>query len=209
MSWMGFAELISDDECLAERSRTYITRINSCANKLLRLINDILDFSKLRAGRAEVHAAPLALQELLEQVVEETRALAQGTPIDVALQTEGDLGAIVSDDLKVRQILGNLMSNAVKFSDHGRVILSVGRETDNKIFLSVTDTGIGMSEEQLRIIFEPFRQVSGPDQRDRGGTGLGLAIVAKLTALLGGEISVKSKLGDGSTFTVVLPDRRV
>ncbi len=129
-----------------------------------------------------------------------------GRPIEeVRLDATEALGVMRSDETKIRQILTNLMSNAVKFTDKGAVTLAVACPASDEVAFSVRDTGIGIPTNQLDLIFEPFRQVRGSDRRAVSGTGLGLAIVKRLTRLLGGNVRVHSVIGEGTDFTVTLP----
>jgi signal transduction histidine kinase len=204
-SIVGYTELLLEDETeLGEQSRKNIVNMATGANRLLSLINDILDFSKLKAGRMEVHAQELDLKALLEGVHEDARALVRGRPVEVVLEAPSERILMASDESKLRQILGNLVANAIKFTERGQVTLRAV-PVEGGVEFRIADTGIGISPENLGIIFEPFRQVKGAGKRGGGGTGLGLAIVARLTTLLGGRISVESEVGKGSRFTVVLP----
>jgi signal transduction histidine kinase len=204
-SIIGYSELVLEDgDALPPTSAKNVQSIGAGAQRLLSLINDILDFSKLRAGRMEARSDHFCIAELTELVVAETRALARGRDLEIALQLQTELGEMRSAETKVRQILTNLMSNAVKFTPQGSVELHVERGEDAVTF-RIRDTGIGVPENQLAIIFEPFRQAQGSDRRAVGGTGLGLAIVARLSKLLGGTVSARSAVGEGTEFTVRLP----
>jgi signal transduction histidine kinase len=204
-SVIGYTELVIDEAHeLSPVGKKNVTRIASCARRLLELINDILDFSKLRAGRMEVRQESFQAVDLAALVVEDGRALAHGRGVDVQLRANGEAIEMRSDVTKVRQILTNLVSNAVKFTDQGTVTLAVTRAGDDVRF-SVADTGIGIAGHQLEIIFEPFRQAHGQDLRAVSGTGLGLAIVKHLSNLLGGQVSVDSVVGVGTEFQVILP----
>ncbi len=204
-SIIGYSELVLEDgDALSPTSSKNVQSIGAGAQRLLSLINDILDFSKLRAGRMEARSDRFRIAEVTELVVAEARALARGRDIEIALHHETEPGEMLSDETKVRQILTNLLSNAVKFTQKGSVKLSVERNAGDVTF-RVRDTGIGVPENQLSIIFEPFRQAQGSDRRAVGGTGLGLAIVARLSKLLGGTVSAQSAVGEGTEFTVRLP----
>ncbi|HEX4339129.1 MAG TPA: HAMP domain-containing sensor histidine kinase [Polyangiaceae bacterium] len=207
-SILGLTELIMEDgaELPAPVTRN-VRNVALGARRLLALINDILDFSKLKAGRMQVHDDSFRAKELAELVVEETRALAQGRAIDVRLDSKIDDLVMRTDETKVRQILTNLMSNAVKFTDSGSVVLRVRRASDEQVSFHVVDTGVGIPTEQLAVIFEPFRQAQGSDRRAVSGTGLGLAIVSRLSTILGGQVTVTSTVGKGTEFAVTLPAR--
>ena len=203
-SVVGYTELISEDEPnMAPRSKSNMQAIASSARRLLALINDILDFSKLRAGRMEAKRARFDLVPLLRQVLDDARALARGRELSVELLASPEALWLESDEGKVRQILTNLLSNAVKFTDVGGVSVTA-EATANSARLLVSDTGVGIPLEQQQLIFEPFRQAES-GSRAVSGTGLGLAIVARLSALLGGSVSLESVTGRGSHFRVELP----
>jgi signal transduction histidine kinase len=203
-SVVGYTELVLEDEPdMAPRSRSNMQAIAQSARRLLSLINDILDFSKLRAGRMEAKVARFDLLPLLRQVLDDARALARGRELSLELETTAEALWLESDEGKVRQILTNLLSNAVKFTDLGGVTLSADAGP-TRVALLVSDTGVGIPIEQQLLVFEPFRQ-SDSGTRAVSGTGLGLAIVARLTALLGGNVSLESSAGQGSRFRVELP----
>jgi signal transduction histidine kinase len=203
-SVVGYTELVIEDEAsMAPRSMSNMQAIARSARRLLALINDILDFSKLRAGRMEARVARFDLVPLLRQVLDDARALARGRELSVELFTAPEALWLASDEGKVRQILTNLLSNAVKFTDLGSVSMSA-EAGEKSVALLVSDTGIGISPEQQQLIFEPFRQAQS-GSRAVSGTGLGLAIVARLSALLGGTVSLESVAGQGSRFRVELP----
>jgi signal transduction histidine kinase len=190
----------------------YATVIHSSGSDLLRLINDILDLTKVEAGKMDINPERFALTGLIEDLrgvfgplTEEKRL---GFTITTASGVPGDL---VTDKQRLRQILYNLLSNAVKFTERGRVELRIETAagqapgTGSWIVFSVTDTGIGISEENLTSIFSAFQQADGTTSRRYGGTGLGLAICREVAARLGGEVTVHSELGTGSTFSLHLP----
>jgi signal transduction histidine kinase len=203
-SVVGYTELVIEDEPrMAQRSLSNMQAIALSARRLLALINDILDFSKLRAGRMEARVARFDLVPLLRQVVDDARALARGRELSVELRLAPETLWLASDEGKVRQILTNLLSNAVKFTALGSVSLSA-EANETSVALSVSDTGVGIAPEQQQLIFEPFRQAESGTHAV-SGTGLGLAIVARLSALLGGTVSLDSASGKGSHFRVQLP----
>jgi signal transduction histidine kinase len=203
-SVVGYTELVIEDEpTMRPRSLSNMQAIAASARRLLALINDILDFSKLRAGRMEARHERFDLVPLLLQVLEDARALARGRQLSVELVTAPTELWLDSDAGKVRQILTNLLSNAVKFTDLGGVSLSA-ETRDGHAHLLISDTGVGIPLEQQKLVFEPFRQGQS-GTRAVSGTGLGLAIVARLSALLGGRVSLESVAGRGSSFRVELP----
>ena len=183
------------------------------AGNLLHLINDILDFSKIDAGKIEFEAIEFEISKLLNGIHQSFDY--QATQKDVALEFFISLevpGVIVGDSARLSQILINLIGNAIKFTDKGKVSVEVGLvEKDDKtckLAISVSDTGIGIPGEMLNVVFESFTQASSSTTRKYGGTGLGLAITKKLVDLQGGSIGVKSKIGEGSTFTVIMSFKR-
>ncbi len=197
---------------LTAKQVEYANVIHSAGSDLLQLINDILDLSKVEAGRMDIHAERFRLSALLEDIQATFQPLTAEKGLDFAIQT--DPGApleLFTDRQRLRQVLGNLLSNAVKFTERGNVRLRVGlsgqRGGDGTAIMefSVTDTGIGIAQENLTTIFGAFQQGDGTLSRRYGGTGLGLSIVREVGALLGGDISAESELGQGSTFTLYLP----
>jgi signal transduction histidine kinase/DNA-binding response OmpR family regulator len=180
--------------------------IYSAGNDLLVLINDILDLAKVEAGHAEVRAETLPLARVVEALERQFRPVANekglGLRITVAANAPREM---LTDARRLEQILKNLLSNAFKFTEQGEVELAIGREGHDRIRFAVRDTGIGIAESQQAVIFEAFRQADGTTSRKYGGTGLGLSISRELARLLGGEITVSSSVGRGSTFSFTLP----
>jgi len=205
-SIIGFANLLTDHigDALTDRQRDALGRIERNGQDLLYLINQILDYSKIEAGKMRVSVHPIALEELLRDVLSrlEPQAAAKGLELELRIPTP--LASIDSDSHRLRQVLGNLLSNAVKFTASGTVTLSADVH-EPFLHLSVTDTGPGIALHQLPSIFEEFRQADGSSTRGAGGTGLGLAICRRLSRLLGGELRVASRPGEGSCFSAVLP----
>ncbi|QDT45785.1 Autoinducer 2 sensor kinase/phosphatase LuxQ [Gimesia alba] len=203
---LGFAEIMRQKNHDPETVR-HIDTIKKNGEYLLELINDILDVSKIEADKLDVEAIQCSLIELIEDVktLMEIRALDKG--LDLSVIVEGKIPSwIQSDPIRLRQILINLLSNAIKFTKQGSVQLVI-RATDldseaPSLQFDVIDTGIGMTEEQLSRLFQPFVQADSSTTRKYGGTGLGLTICKRLTNILGGEIVVKSDYGTGTTFTV-------
>lgn len=192
---------VTDDPKMTE----VFDKILRSGSLLLGVINDILDFSKLDAGRMSVESVPVELHDLGSQVVEilAERAVAKGIDIELTVQS-GMTGTCLSDPLRLKQILLNLLSNAVKFTSAGRVRVSIARDAGELVF-RVSDTGIGMTPEQLSRIFDAFEQADRSTTRNHGGTGLGLAITRRLVLLLEGTIEAHSTPGAGSVFEVRLP----
>ena len=207
---IGLAEMLreeaeeADDQDLNEPLR----RIVSAGRHLLHLINDLLDLTKIEAGRLDLYIEDFHVPPLVHEVSTTAQALASANDNKLTVRCEDDLGIMHSDITRVRQILLNLLSNAFKFTEKGAVTLSVVREPDAKgdrLVLEVSDSGIGMSEAQIKRLFQEFTPADNSMTRKYGGTGLGLAISRRLCNLLGGDIAVHSELGKGTTFTVRLP----
>jgi signal transduction histidine kinase len=180
---------------------------------LLEMINDILDLAKIESGRMELKLSEFPLGQVVTTQCDMARPLAERKNIDLSTHLADDMPDVRQDQARLQQILNNLLSNAVKFTpEGGRIDVSVRCKADLFI-VDVADTGVGIAEEDQRVIFDKFRQgqTALPDgealTREYSGTGLGLSIVRELCRLLGGEVSVESELGKGSTFTVRLPQR--
>ncbi|QTA92375.1 response regulator [Desulfonema magnum] len=195
------------------RQRNYLKKVSSSAHALLGILNDILDFSKIEAGKIDMEERDFQLQEILEQLADLFSDQAAEKGIEIIISKGRNVpSALRGDALRLKQILINLMSNAVKFTETGKIILSVtsAENTQDRSLLSfsVRDTGIGISEENIAKLFSPFTQADDSVTRNYGGTGLGLAISKKLAGLMGGEISVESEPGKGSAFSFMLSFRR-
>jgi CheY-like chemotaxis protein/CHASE3 domain sensor protein len=179
--------------------------IHMAGNDLLTLINDILDLSKIEAGRMEVDSSRTPISRLVEPVKRTFEPQASDKQLAFTVELASDLPpAIDTDTQRVQQILKNLLSNAFKFTERGEIKLTVRSDRD-QVFFAVTDTGIGIPEHQQGIVFEAFRQADGTTNRKYGGTGLGLSISRDLARLLGGDLTLESAVGQGSTFTLRLP----
>jgi two-component system sensor histidine kinase/response regulator len=186
-------------------ARDNFLRILDTGKLLQGVIDDILDFSKFEAGKMRIETVPVDLQQLLDRNLGLLRERAESKGVGLRLVAASDFpGACLGDPLRLSQILMNLLSNAVKFTVHGEVTVSVDREQDALIF-RIRDTGIGMTPEQQRTVFEAFEQAESTTTRSFGGTGLGLTIARRLTELMGGSLTVESTLGEGSCFTLHLP----
>ena len=189
--------------------RRTVSTIRDSAQSLLRIIDDVLDFSKIEAGRLELEETAFSLAGLIEGVAGTFRqqAIIKGLALDVDIDPGSD-DALVGDPTRVRQVLFNLLGNALKFTERGRVTLHAGTAPlgggITEVTISVADTGIGLSEDQRARLFQPFAQADSSTTRRFGGTGLGLSIVRRLAQLMKGDITVESKEGAGSTFTVRL-----
>jgi HAMP domain-containing protein/signal transduction histidine kinase/CheY-like chemotaxis protein len=180
--------------------------IHAAGNDLLALINDILDLSKVEAGKMDLNLGSLALVDLCDDVERAFRPVAEQNNLAFRIERDAELAAaFVTDEQRLQQILRNLLSNAFKFTDQGSVTLRIMPESPGIIAFSVEDTGVGIPEDKLSLIFEAFQQADGTTSRKYGGTGLGLNISREIARLLGGELRVKSMPGVGSTFTLSLP----
>ncbi len=216
-SVIGFSQMLlrtSAKSPLSTRQHDNVDRILKNAEHLLTLINSVLDLTKIEAGRMDVNATEVSLKELLTALVDETRSLAIERDLELNVAVADDITTIKTDPMKLRQVVLNLISNALKFTKEGSVTVSATRRPamDNKIdgeqiAIAIKDTGIGISPEQQGRIFEAFYQIDHTDTRLYGGTGLGLSIVRELTTLLGGVVELESQIEHGTTFTIVLPLR--
>ncbi|MEX0693098.1 MAG: PAS-domain containing protein, partial [Rhodospirillales bacterium] len=197
-------------EDITPRARDYLGKVYSSAHALLGIINDILDFSKLEAGKVELEKVPFNLDDVLQNVGTLINELAGQKEIEVLFWTAPNMPHhLIGDPLRLGQILTNLTSNAVKFTKSGEVVVRVEvsrqTETSGRFNISVTDTGIGMTREQVDKLFKPFTQADSSTTRQFGGTGLGLTICKELVGLMGGTLSVDSTPGKGSTFRIEIP----
>ena len=208
-SLLILAKLLADNDTgrLSEEQVRYAQTIQSSGNDLLTLINDILDLSKIEAGHMEIKPEALALTRLSRDLSNLFMPVAEKKSLKFLIDIGPECPShIETDGQRLEQILRNLLSNAFKFTEQGKVELSVRRAPDGQIALSVADTGIGISNDKQRAVFEPFRQADGTISRKYGGTGLGLSISRELVRLLGGTLALRSVEGQGSTFTVLIPE---
>jgi signal transduction histidine kinase len=181
-------------------------RILYNSENLLALINDVLDVAKIEAGRMEIVRRPFELRSWADRVTTQMSGLAEKKQLDYRVVVDQALPEeIVGDVERLKQILLNLISNAIKFTEKGGVTVRVEQCNQEHWAISVADTGIGIPAHAIEYIFDEFRQVDGSKARQFGGTGLGLAIVRNLTLMMDGKINVTSELGEGSIFTVTLP----
>jgi CheY-like chemotaxis protein len=184
----------------------YARTIHSSNNDLLTLINDILDLAKIEAGQVGVEPEPVGIDEILEPLRRMFEPIAADKKVALRIERASNLpGKLVTDNMRLQQILKNLLSNAFKFTAKGEVALQVSLAPDGGVDFAVRDTGIGIPEHQQEVIFEAFRQADGTTSRQFGGTGLGLSISRELARLLGGQIRLQSAPGLGSTFTLGVP----
>jgi CheY-like chemotaxis protein/signal transduction histidine kinase/CHASE3 domain sensor protein len=203
------AKLLADNpqENLTDEQVKFAKTIQSSGNDLLNLINDILDLSKIEAGHVEIRSETVLLERLAKNIQQVFQPIAQEKNLAFEIHIAPECPATIDTDVqRLEQVLKNLLSNAFKFTERGKVELAIRRSGDGQVALSVTDTGIGISEEQQQSVFEAFRQADGTISRKYGGTGLGLSISRELVRLLGGSIRLKSSQGGGSTFTVQIPE---
>jgi signal transduction histidine kinase len=210
-SIIGFSEVLESVDALNDKQRRYASNIKRSGRVLLELINDILDLAKIEAGKMEARPTEFSLAQLVGDMNEMVRNLAHEKRIDLQWKVAETTTPLRQDLIKVRQILTNLISNAIKFTpEGGRITISAYPDEQNNLVLKVEDTGVGIPDDERETIFEKFRQGTaaiGGNQltREHSGTGLGLSIVKELCILLGGKVDLESAVGKGSTFTVTLP----
>jgi len=211
-SILGFSDVLGSIDSLEEKQRRYVKNIQTSGRMLLEMINDILDLAKIESGKMEIRLTDFQLAQVIAAQCDMARPLTEKKNIDLLAQVREGLPPMHQDQARVQQILNNLLSNAIKFTpEGGRITVSAGRDGQGSLVMEVSDTGVGIAEEDQQVIFEKFRQgrqgVLGGDAmtREYSGSGLGLSIVMELCKLLGGEVAVESELGKGSTFTIRLP----
>ncbi|WP_223070519.1 hybrid sensor histidine kinase/response regulator [Paenibacillus caui] len=201
---IGMAELLYETP-LTEEQRFYVETYKKAGDNLLNLINDILDFSKIESGYIELHQVPFDLEETVEKTAEIMSIRAHSKQLELLVQIDASVPKYVLGDAdRIRQVLYNLISNAIKFTDRGEVVVSV-QKTEGEYLFSVTDTGIGIPQDKLELVFDRFTQADISITRKYGGTGLGLTISKKLVELMGGQIGVESAEGKGSHFYFKIP----
>src|SRR5207249_2785250 len=201
---LGMTELALSSDVTPEQ-RKYLSTVQSSANALLQIIDDVLDFSKIEARKLDLHPSPFDLRETLSATLEMLSSRAAEKEIELACQISNRIpDRLVGDSNRLRQILMNLVGNAIKFTERGEVFLTVeiAEKSDTSLILHfvVTDTGIGIPAEKQQVIFESFVQADGSMTRRFGGTGLGLTISSQLVEIMGGRIWVDSHVGKGSSF---------
>ena len=208
---IGYSEMLQEDA--AERKDQTLVddlhKIESAGRHLLGLINNILDLSKIEAGKMDMFLESMDIREAIDEALSIIKPVLEKNGNAIEVICSEDIGSFRSDQTKVKQCLLNLLSNANKFTSNGVITLRVERRPSSYVCFQVSDTGVGMTEEQIGRIFEAFSQADSSTTRRFGGTGLGLAITRHFCAMLGGEVSVKSTPGIGSTFTITLPDQSV
>jgi signal transduction histidine kinase/CheY-like chemotaxis protein len=202
---LGMVDILGHTQ-LSPEQRESLATIRYSASALLRIIDDILDFSKIEAGRLELERIELSTVELIEGVAEALAPQAAAKGLKLAAYVAADVPErVMGDPLRLRQILFNLLGNALKFTEKGSVRLSLERAGEMELCIKVADTGIGLTEEQRERLFQPFVQADSTTTRRFGGTGLGLSIVRRLAEAMGGTVTVDSAIGVGSTFSVTVP----
>lgn len=205
---IGMTELVLDSDLKPEQ-REYLEMVSSSADALLTVINDILDFSKIEAGKLLLDPAPFELRDCLGDMMKTLGLRAHQKDLELAFDIAQDVpDSLLGDAGRLRQVLVNLVGNAIKFTERGEVLVAVGLESrrgDEAVLrFAVSDTGIGIAPEKRAAIFVPFEQADGSTTRRYGGTGLGLSISTRLVELMGGRIEVESRLGEGSTFSFTM-----
>ena len=203
---IGYSEMLIE-EAEDDSLETYaedLSKINSSGEHLLTLINDILDLSKIEAGKMDLHIEEFEFEGLLKQVEATAKPLVEKNKNKFVIKTKTKKLKLKNDQTKLRQILFNMLSNAAKFTKKGIVTLSISKKT-NDITFAVTDTGIGMTKEQLSKVFEEFTQAESSTSKNYGGTGLGLPISKKMAEMMGGKMKVESEEGKGTTFSIIIP----
>ncbi|MGI9240580.1 MAG: ATP-binding protein, partial [Verrucomicrobiales bacterium] len=201
---LGYVQILQRDRTLGPSQKKSLDSISHCGEHLLSLINDVLDLSKIEAGRLEISEEATDLSQLLDGIrdIIQPKAASKGLQFLFKASPEVPRG-IVTDPMKLSQVLINLLGNATKFTPDGTVSLRVSEAVKGELRFDVDDTGMGIGEEKLQEIFEPFKQAEGGETE--GGTGLGLAISSRIAEALGGSLTATSELGDGSCFTLTIP----
>jgi len=208
-SIIGFSGVLEQELAgpLNDEQKKQLGMVSESAEHLLALINDVLDISKIEAGQLTVAAGPVEVHPLVEKAVRTVKPLAEGKNLALDLEIDPGAGTVIADSRRVEQVLLNLLSNAIKFTDKGSVRVRCTVD-EAMVRISVTDTGIGIQKEHLERLFKPFTQIETGLTRKYEGTGLGLSISKRLVTLMGGEITVESDPGRGSTFSFTLPRER-
>jgi signal transduction histidine kinase len=211
---VGFSAILANEELSIEKKEKFITYINNSSESLTSIINDILDISKIEAGELKIVPAPLNISDFFNELnttfqYELEKRGRNTIELKFTISNLPENFLIETDEKRLRQIVVNLINNAIKFTLKGTIEITIVRDGDKKIRIIVTDTGIGIPENKLSEIFEPFLQVESKQTNNTTGTGLGLSIVNKLAVLLGGSIQVESKENIGSTFYLTLPVKEI
>ncbi len=201
---LGSADLLTDTQ-LGPEQRHYVDRVINNGSNLLELLNSILDLTRVESGQLSLEQSPFNVAELTERVADTLALRTRETQVELVTRFAPDLPVtLLGDPLRLNQVLTNLVGNALKFTEHGEVVVTIERDTQSRdpgaLRFSVSDTGIGIEPEKLTSIFSPFAQADSSTTRKYGGSGLGLAIVERLVQLMGGRVWVQSEVGKGSTF---------
>src|SRR5262249_17504981 len=205
---IGVTEMLREDAEALKQDVEPLDRVLGAGRHLLALINDILDLSKIEAGRMELNLGTFALPPLINEVVKTIEPLAAKNGNQVTVRCDGAIGMMHADQMRLRQALLNLMSNANKFTEKGSIAIDARQGQENGrdcVIIAVADTGIGMTPAQMGKLFQEFSQASSGTAAKYGGTGLGLAISKRFCQMMGGDITVQSEPSRGSTFTIRLP----
>jgi PAS domain S-box-containing protein len=209
---IGYSEMVQEEveELGQPQLASDLSKIRMAGRHLLALINDILDLSKIEAGKMELFLETFELKTLVEEVVTTVRPLVEKNGNRLVLDMPAHPGRMHADLTKVRQMLLNLLSNSCKFTDHGTITLAIAREQDEAmggeaVLVRVSDTGVGMTSAQMDRLFEAFAQAEASTTSKYGGTGLGLAITKRFSQMMGGDVTVRSEMGKGASFTLRLP----
>jgi signal transduction histidine kinase len=205
---IGVSEMLREDAEALKQDTEPLDRVLGAGRHLLALINDILDLSKIEAGRMELQLEDFALKPLIEGVIKTVEPLVTKNGNQLVLRCDGSIGSLHADSMRLRQALLNLMSNANKFTECGTITVHARQAQEDGrdwIRIAVADTGIGMTADQMGKLFQEFSQADASTTRKYGGTGLGLAISKRFCQMMGGDITVESEPGHGSTFTIRLP----
>jgi PAS domain S-box-containing protein len=204
---IGLADLLllESGDPITRRQREYLEGVTQSGRHLLALVNDVLDLAKIEAGRHDLELETVGVRDAIEEAMTGLVPLAHHRGVSIALEIPRDVRDMRADRLRLRQILYNLMSNALKFTDRGGTVTIRGRDDGMSIAISVADTGIGIADGDLPRLFQAFEQLTQPSGDRPAGTGLGLAVTRRLVDMHGGTIEVASELGVGTTFTVKMP----
>ncbi len=205
-SILGFSDVLQTSLGLTDKQLRWVANIHSSGDQLMNLITDILDLAKIEAGKMQVRLSRFSILDVCEGMLTMFRPLAEKKNIDLRAALSPAVPLLRQDAVKVQQVLSNLLSNAIKFTPEGGRVLLKADADGQHLVLTVSDTGVGIALEEQELVFEKFRQAGNNLMtREHGGTGLGLSIVRELSKLMGGEVTLQSELGRGSTFTVRVP----
>ena len=206
-SIIGYSEVLLDgvDGDLTEDAVEDVEAIYGSGKHLLNIINEILDLAKIDAGQMRLSTSEKDITEILKHIVVSSQVLVKDKDVEIKLEEVTPIETVEIDPIRINQIMLNLVGNAIKFTEQGHIIVRYGMTDENMVRIEVADSGTGMTQEQLEVIFERFRQVDGSSTRRAGGTGLGLTITKQFVEMHGGEIGVDSEVGYGTTFWFVLP----